>query len=79
MKKILIALVAIGFLMSCEADNPSCKTCTATTSAGNIVTEYCQNGADVIQTTDGVKSTVSNKTVEDIVNSVSQLPNTTCN
>lgn len=76
MKKLIVFLLVASFY-SCT-DDSDCQTCRAEALGITVKTEYCQDGSDVIQTIAGVKTTIPNTTVAEVVKSVSQVPNTTC-
>jgi len=78
--KNLLSILAILFLCSCGDDFENCQTCIGDTGTTNpIETEYCQDGANVISTVEGVVTTIENTTVEAVVASQLTLGNVTCN
>ena len=70
MKKLLFgcALIFGSFaITSCGDDDGGCKTCEINLLIVTSTTEVCQNGDDVITTTDGVDTTIPGTTVSDVV------------
>jgi|GEM_PF-2142020 len=66
--KYLLILVLTASLYSC-VDDSDCQTCTTETTGGDVNVEFCQEGSDVIQTTNGVVSVdpIPNTTVAALV------------
>lgn len=78
MKYLFILLITASFY-SC-VDDSDCQTCVTETTGGDVTVEFCQEGTDVIQTTNGVVAVdpIPNTTVEVLV-ATQQANGAVCN
>jgi len=76
--KYFYSLLVIVMLSSC-AEDLDCQTCNSDTAGGTVTIEFCQDGADVIQTTGNVVTVIPNANLATIIQGQEMVAGVVCN